>query len=425
MPVKPKDANDYHETAKQNGFVWIGDEVPRTTNINTIWRCLRRGHVHRASYQRVRFYGCYHCRKKDEIDYHELAAKRGFLWIDDAVPPKASMKSKWQCPDGHVWMGRYTDINQGVGCPGCRYKSMRYGKDKYRLLVQDVDFVWAENASPKNTTCKTLWQCSKGHIISRSYHEMEQSLSKGRYCPECSKISEDDYHLLAEQREIKWIGNSLPNTITDKTMWQCQKGHQWSAIYNNIKTGYGCPYCANRIPKAKEDYHKLADNRGIKWLGPEVENTNTKTWWQCSEGHKWEAVFGNIRGGTGCPVCCKKGPSRGEIKVSEVLDNLRISYEQEKRFDDCKYKRHLPFDFYFVHNGIEFLVEYQGEQHYFGKNYYGGEKSLFFRKKRDKIKADYAKRNGFYFMVIPYTVRDIDLYIRCHIDRAKRIFGCI
>jgi hypothetical protein len=47
------------------------------------------------------------------------------------------------------------------------------------------------------------------------------------------------------------------------------------------------------------------------------------------------------------------------------------------------------------------------------------------KKKRDKIKADYAKRNGFYFMVIPYTVRDIDLYIRCHIDRAKRIFGCI
>ncbi len=35
---------------------------------------------------------------------------------------------------------------------------------------------------------------------------------------------------------------TVPSKV--KFRWKCDKGHQWSATYNNIKQGKGCPECA-------------------------------------------------------------------------------------------------------------------------------------------------------------------------------------
>jgi hypothetical protein len=58
--------------------------------------------------------------------------------------------------------------------------------------------------------------------------------------------------------------------------------------------------------------------------------------------------------------------SHGEIKIAKLLNNWNIRYIEQFRFDDCKYKNSLPFDFAIVDkNNIPYLLcEFDGEFHY-------------------------------------------------------------
>ena len=117
----------------------------------------------------------------------------------------------------------------------------------------------------------------------------------------------NDYHALAEQRGLRWLGLEVSNARI-RTRWECQEGHQWEAAFDAIRRGSGCPACYNEgrgqtLRKAHEDYTTLARQCGLRWVGPEVQNTASKTRWECKEGHNWEATYGNIRQGKGCPTC--------------------------------------------------------------------------------------------------------------------------
>jgi len=99
----------------------------------------------------------------------------------------------------------------------------------------------------------------------------------------------------------------------------------------------------------------------------------------------------------GCPKCKE---SRGERVVSMVLDSLLVSYERQKKFDGCKYKSKLPFDFYLPDHNT--CIEYHGRQHYEPVDHFGGDKGLKTRQRLDRIKAKYCKDNGITLEVIPY-----------------------
>jgi hypothetical protein len=72
----------------------------------------------------------------------------------------------------------------------------------------------------------------------------------------------------------------------------------------------------------------------------------------------------------------------------------------------CSNKKPLPFDFYCeLFDGTSFLIEYQGQQHYKRVPFWDGEQGFEERKKRDKIKKEYAEKTGIPLLVISYTKR--------------------
>ena len=87
------------------------------------------------------------------------------------------------------------------------------------------------------------------------------------------------------------------------------------------------------------------------------------------------------------------------IKV--YLTNNQIHFESEKRFDDCKDKKRLPFDFYLIDYNA--LIEFDGEQHYW--NVFG-EKQFQNTKRHDEIKTHYCQINNIPLLRIPYWYRD-------------------
>ena len=90
------------------------------------------------------------------------------------------------------------------------------------------------------------------------------------------------------------------------------------------------------------------------------------------------------RGFTRCHNCATQF-SHGENQIKNVLENIGISYIPQKKFDDCKDKKALPFDFYIPSKRM--AIEFDGEQHYKSVEYFGGENELINRQKHDKIKT--------------------------------------
>jgi hypothetical protein len=60
--------------------------------------------------------------------------------------------------------------------------------------------------------------------------------------------------------------------------------------------------------------------------------------------------------------------SRGEIKIREILEEAELNFKMEYIFPDLRSPNGRPLRFDFVvfddDGNIDFMIEYQGKQHY-------------------------------------------------------------
>ncbi len=176
----------------------------------------------------------------------------------------------------------------------------------YYDLADERGFEWL-GPVVNNIQTKTWWRCSRGHRWMARYGSLKYGRRSG--CPHCygnTPLTAEDFRALAEARGWRWLGPEVNNST--KTGWECEQGHQWRAPYNNLSSGSGCPRCAGKAPRTPDDYHALAQERGFRWLGPEVGRVDKSTEWECKRGHKWQACFRNIQQGGGCPHCYGNTP---------------------------------------------------------------------------------------------------------------------
>lgn len=101
--------------------------------------------------------------------------------------------------------------------------------------------------------------------------------------------------------------------------------------------------------------------------------------------------------GEGCPKC---KISKGENFIMEYLNENNISYMCQKKFDGCKHKTSLPFDFYFPDKNM--CLEYDGIQHFMSIESWGGAEEFKLRKKKDKIKNKFCLDNNIRLERIKY-----------------------
>ena len=98
--------------------------------------------------------------------------------------------------------------------------------------------------------------------------------------------------------------------------------------------------------------------------------------------------------------------SRGEIKIQEILIKSGLEFAEEYSFPDLVSNTGRPLRFDFAvfddeHN-IDFLIEFQGIQHYEAKSKFGGYNGLRKQQYNDMRKRQYCKIHGFTLVVIPY-----------------------
>ena len=109
--------------------------------------------------------------------------------------------------------------------------------------------------------------------------------------------------------------------------------------------------------------------------------------------------------GAGCPICKE---SKGERKIRQLLESKDIKFIKQHTFPDCKNIRPLPFDFFLPDYNL--CIEYQGEQHYLNKKFFGGIQKLEYIKNNDNIKLNYCISNNIKICIISY--KDYDNIIK-------------
>lgn len=99
--------------------------------------------------------------------------------------------------------------------------------------------------------------------------------------------------------------------------------------------------------------------------------------------------------------------SRAEIKIKEILENYDMNFMEEFSFPDLKSSKGmvLRFDFAVFDDAgdLDFLIEYQGEQHYQPVGRYNGYAGLKRQQQNDTLKRRYCMAKGLNLIEIPFT----------------------
>lgn len=120
---------------------------------------------------------------------------------------------------------------------------------------------------------------------------------------------------------------------------------------------------------------------------------------KCKCGQEKDVLGTSLRSGRSLSCGLHPNISKGNTKIAEILDEANIFYETEKKFNSCKDKKQLPFDFW-IDN--KYLIEYDGEQHFKQDSIFDYE----YTHSHDLIKSQWCKENNIPLIRIPYTHYD-------------------
>lgn len=123
---------------------------------------------------------------------------------------------------------------------------------------------------------------------------------------------------------------------------------------------------------------------------------------QCDCGTIRDVVGANLlnHGSQSCG-CLKM--SHGEFKIYQILKENNIDFIREQHPQNSNIFQNARYDFYIP--SLKLLIEYDGKQHFKVKGS-GQDEPLDEIKKRDSLKNQQAKENGFQLIRIPYTHYD-------------------
>lgn len=170
-------------------------------------------------------------------------------------------------------------------------------------------------------------------------------------------------------------------------------------------------------PNSKKMYYKgtFINNFYIEEDIPTPPNSEKRSWVKarcplCKE--LFEVRVRALKNGNTTSCGCRK-ISKGENKISAILDKENIIYAKEYSFADLKNQKPLRFDFGIFNNEnkLLYLIEYDGIQHFDELDVkWSNADSLLLNQYRDKLKNEYCKKNNIPLIRIPYThLKDICL----------------
>lgn len=204
--------------------------------------------------------------------------------------------------------------------------------------------------------------------------------------------------------------DDVPDGKIKVVAWKCKCdcGNEIIVRACNLKSGFtkscGC-YVKDRSHEVNfVDHSYEAFNYLV--IMPFYERRKTgktaMTYWMCECvcGRITFAQFSSLSNGNILSCGCI-GASSGEYEISTILTENHIEFQREYWFDDLRTEKNQPmrFDFAVKKNGkLQYLIEYQGEQHYVDSDFGRQQREI-----TDIAKRKYCKKHNIKLYEISYN----------------------
>ena len=267
-----------------------------------------------------------------------------------------------------------------------------YSKVDYNGNKVKVELICKEHGSflvrPDSHLSKR-YGCNKCSIKNR----VNASRNKN-WLNDCIKVHGDRY----DYSNVEYINNKKKVEIICK-----EHGSFFMKLNSHISQRQNCPRCyrvlntEDFIKKSKKVHNELYDYSKSVYV-----DAREKVIVTCKLHSDFLiSPYCHLQG-QGCSRC---RISKGELKISKILEDMCINYETQYMFSDCININRLPFDFYLPDKNI--CIEYDGEQHFRPVDWFGGMVAFNKLKKRDSIKNNYCLKNNIKLIRISFDEYDL------------------
>lgn len=266
----------------------------------------------------------------------------------------------------------------------------------------------------KNNHVRIKYVCSyhPNDIQNISLHNLLQ----GSGCKKCGK----ENMAITRRRSIEEVKKEFTKRgyellengyINGKTFmrYQCPRHPEKDTkiSYDSLILGNGCPYCSGNAKYTIEEAKQIFLKYGFELLENKYVNNKVKMKYRCKKHpeHIQRKCLSDLLSGFLCPYCSSHLESKLSTKIEEWLFGSGMFYKKEYKFDGCKFRDNLRFDFYLPIYKI--CIEADGKQHFEPATFGGISKERAIKnfeltKKKDKIKDDYCKKKGIKLIRVPY-----------------------
>lgn len=224
----------------------------------------------------------------------------------------------------------------------------------------------------------------------------------------CWKVIERDFHPKSKSHETFWIcecqncGNitSVRKTILDQNPRSCNKCKGKLISQALEDGGY-----VKHIMRPGDRYGFLTVLERPK-SNKEVAGNDLYVKCRCDCGRVLDIrkshLIGRDNGQRRTISCGCATKTSGEIKVAEILKANNVEYKEQYRIKEFNIS--APFDFaVFNDDELMGLIEYDGQQHFYAIDHFGGEERLKMQQEIDRRKNKWCEENDINLLRIPYT----------------------
>jgi hypothetical protein len=336
----------------------------------------------------------------DRYDYSKVEYINSITKVIIICPKHGEFE---QVPAGHL---------HGAACPKC---AVEINADKCRRGIEEyIREAKAKHGDKYDYSKLGEYKSIKdvGIIIDENGFEHYQRLETHLICDELtvrSAIDKTNYIIFKLKKkhgnkydysEVNFDGTKTKIPII------CHKHGRFEQEYTSHLLGAGCPKCSSEINGYKSrlttdefiNNAKKVHSNKYDYSKVEYFKNDRKVTIICPKHGEFRQTPASHMKGGGCPKCCE---SRGETKIRLFLEKEKIHYIPQKKFDGCRNKHKLPFDFYLP--DINLCVEYDGVQHFQHVKCFGDEINYYKQRMRDKIKRDFCKKNNIRLIRIKYN----------------------
>jgi hypothetical protein len=375
--------------------------------------------------------GCKYCgvdkshlaHRTDIGEIKRVTEEKGFIFVE-AIFNSKKAKVLFICPQ-HTEKGvQETDyFSMKKNTCGCKYCLKQiYSTEEFIKEMSQINVNITIIGEYVNNNTNIECMCN---IHKNTWYPRPADLRSGKGCHICASEKLRQYHLKTHDERVLQLEKINPNILLRSdyidgdipcTFYCKIHGKEWladnpSLVFYGVA---GCPICGEerfRLSQRKshEEFVKemYEKHPHIKVLGIYETSIIPIEFYCTQHNFKFLSTPANMLiNKNGCPQC---QPHHNENKLGKILENWNLNYVKQFKFDGCKDKRKLPFDYYLTEFNI--LVEYDGEDHYLiinrnGRNAETSVNKLIYTQNHDQIKNKYCKNNNIPLIRIPYWERD-------------------